>query len=313
MKRRRDSDVCGVVVIDKPRGPTSFDVVAEVRRRMHTARVGHTGTLDPMATGILPICLGEACKLVPFLTDCDKAYEADVVFGIGTTTGDAEGDVVARTSVDGLTAERVALQAEKLVGEIMQTPPMYSAIKIDGQRLYDLARQGIEVERKARPVTVRSLSVMPVEGDGGAVYRLRITCTKGTYIRVIAEDLGALLGVPAHLSMLRRTAVGRFDLAQAVQLRDLSSDTPLVGLADAVDHLPTTIVDEEGARRIRAGQERWLFALATPPHEGRSRIVDQQNCLVAVIARAGQKIVFERVFVDSSGALGANTGNLQPL
>ena len=310
MTRRKDSDVCGVVVIDKPRGPTSFDVVAEVRRRMHTTRVGHTGTLDPMATGILPICLGEATKLVPFLIDCDKAYEADVVFGVGTSTGDAEGEVVAQASVDGLTPERVAHEAAKLVGDILQTPPMYSAIKVDGQRLYDLARQGIEIERKARPVTVRSLSLVPLEG---AVYRLRIACTKGTYIRVIAEDIGALLGVPAHLSMLRRTRVGRFELGQAIALSDLTSASPLVSLVDAVGHLPTTVVDEAGARRLRAGQERWLLGLPTPPGEGRSRIVDDKNGLVAVVARSGQKILFERVFVDTSRSLGANTGTLQPL
>ena len=309
MKRRKGGDVHGVIVVDKPRGPTSFDVVAEVRRRMHTARVGHTGTLDPMATGILPVCLGEATKLVPFLTDCDKAYEADVVFGVGTATGDAEGEVVSRASVDDLLPERVTREAEKLVGDILQTPPMYSAIKVGGQRLYDLARQGIEVERKARPVTVRSLSMAPLDG---AVYRLRITCTKGTYIRVIAEDLGARLGVPAHLSMLRRTRVGRFGLP-AVELTDLSAETPLIGLADAVDFLPTTFVDEAGARRIRAGQERWLLALEVPPEEGRSRIVDSENGLVAVIARTGQKIVFERVFVDSPGPLSAHIRNLQPL
>jgi tRNA pseudouridine55 synthase len=301
---RKRGDVHGVVVVDKPKGITSFDVVAEVRRRMGTARVGHTGTLDPMATGVLPVCLGEATKLVPFITDCDKAYEAEVLFGVGMSTGDAEGEVVATADASTLDPAAVEAAAAKMIGTIQQRPPMYSAIKIDGQRLYDLARKGVEVERATRPIVVHALSMSRIEGPR---YTLRIRCGKGTYVRVIAEDLGAALGLPAHLTALRRTAVGAFDLSTATPLAELGSSTPMLGLAAAVAHLPSTILDEAGCKRIRAGQERWLFGLPSPPPEGRSTILDDQQALVAVLSRTGQKILFERVFVDSKPAREANT------
>ncbi len=297
----------GVLLIDKPKGPTSFDVVAEVRRRLSTKRVGHTGTLDPMATGLLPICVGEATKLVPFLTDCDKAYEADIVFGVTTTTGDAEGQVKARCDASTIDSERVTAAARRLIGRIEQVPPMHSAIKVNGRRLYELAHKGEEVERKSRPVEVYSLSLeLLSRGEGASIYRSSIRCSKGTYIRVIAEDLGAALGVGAHLSMLRRTGLGRFDVAAAVPLAALTAAHPMLGLAEAIDHLPTRILDPVGARRVRDGQERWLLETADPPPLGRSRLIDGAGGLVAVISRTGQKIVFERVFVDSPGPPEAN-------
>ena len=296
--------VHGVVLIDKPQGPTSFDVVAEVRRRLSEKRVGHTGTLDPMATGLLPVCVGEACKLVPFLTDCDKRYEAEVVFGVRTATGDAEGEVVERLDAGSLSAEAVARAASTLLGEGLQIPPMYSAIKIDGQRLHKLARAGIEVEREPRKIVVHELRVVPIEGPR---YKLEIHCGKGTYVRVIAEDLGRMLGVGAHLAMLRRTAVGRFAIADAVSLAALTNATPLLALAPAVAHLPHRVLDEPGARRVRSGQERWLLGLADPPPEGRSALLNEAGTLIAVIHRTEQKILFERVFVDNSPSPKANT------
>ena len=302
----------GVVLIDKPKGPTSFDVVAEVRRRIGSKRVGHTGTLDPMATGLLPICIGEATKLVPFLTDCDKAYEAEIVFGVTTTTGDAEGEVVDRKDASALDA--VALQAavQALTGRIEQRPPMYSAVKVNGRRLYELAREGVEVERQARSIEVLSLTLelLRIENET-AIHRLCIRCTKGTYVRVIAEDLGAALGVGAHLSALRRTEVGRFHLKDAVALAQLTATQPLLGLAEAIDHLPSGVLDAAGCKRVRAGQERWLFERSLPPAEGRSRLIDEAGGLVAVIRRTGQKIAFERVFVDRPGPAEANNHHLE--
>ncbi len=300
------SELAGVVVVDKPRGPTSFDVVAQLRRVLGEKRIGHTGTLDPMATGVLPVCVGEACKLVPFLTDCDKTYEAEVVFGVRTSTGDAEGEVVQTRDASGLDPARVAEQATSLVGHITQKPPMYSAVRVDGRRLYELAREGKEVERVARPIVVHALLVTPIEGPR---YRLSIRCGKGTYVRVIAEDLGELLGVGAHLSALRRTRVGRFEIADAIPLDQVSASTRRVGLADAIAYLPTLALDETGARRIRAGQERWLLTLAQPPAEGRSRLIDSGGGLVAVISRTGQKILFERVFVDKHPSSEAKTAH----
>ncbi len=296
----------GVLVVDKPRGPTSFDVVAQLRRILGEKRIGHTGTLDPMATGILPICVGEACKLVPFLTDCDKSYEAEVVFGVTTTTGDAEGEVTETRDASALDPARVDELARTLVGSILQRPPMYSAVRVEGKRLYELAREGKEVERVARPVEVYALRLTPIEGPR---YRLEMTCGKGTYVRVIAEDLGSLLGVGAHLSALRRTRVGRFALADAVPLAAITREQPLLALAPAIDFLPTLVLDEAGARRIRAGQERWLMTLAVPPAEGRSRLLDEGGGLIGVISRAGQKIVFERVFVDKHPSSEAKTAH----
>lgn len=303
---------CGVLLVDKPRGPTSFDVVAEVRRRLSTKRVGHTGTLDPMATGLLPICVGEATKLVPFLTDCDKRYEAEVVFGVTTTTGDAEGEVKERRDARGLSPSAVAQAVAALTGPILQRPPMHSAVKVNGTRLYELAHQGKEVDRQARPVQVFELSLSPLRILGeSVVHRLEVRCSKGTYVRVIAEDLGEALGVGAHLCQLRRTGLGRFGIEQAVPLDAVRPDVPLLGLAAAVDHLPTGVLDAEGARRIRAGQERWLFGRAEPPPEGRSCLVDAEGGLVAVVQRTGQKIAFERVFVDRARPAEANNHHLE--
>jgi tRNA pseudouridine55 synthase len=282
-------------------------VVAEVRRRLSQKRVGHTGTLDPMATGLLPVCVGEACKLVPFLTDCDKAYEAEVVFGLRTSTGDAEGEQIERRDASQLAEAAVQDAARAFVGTIDQVPPMYSAIRVEGQRLHKLAREGFEVERAARKIEVRALSLRRLDGGTMPRYRLEITCGKGTYVRVIAEDLGAALGVGAHLSALRRTAVAGFRVADATSLDALSSDTPRVGLAEALCHVPSRTLDEVGARRVRSGQERWLLGLADPPPPGRSALLDVGGQLVAVIFRIGEKIRFERVFVDNPPSRKANT------
>jgi tRNA pseudouridine55 synthase len=274
--------------------------------------VGHTGTLDPMATGLLPVCLGEACKLVPFLTGCDKRYEADVVFGVGTATGDAEGEITERRDASGLEPAAIDEAAERLVGTIQQVPPMYSAIRVDGTRLHELARQGLEVDRVPREIVVYALRLQLVERGEAARYKLEIHCGKGTYVRVIAEDLGRLVGLPAHLSSLRRTAVGPFSVSDAVPLATLDQDAPLVGLADALAHMPTLTLDAAGARRIRSGQERWLFGLPEPPKEGTTRLLDDAGGLVAVIERTSEKIRFLRVFVDkalSSGAHNAATKN----
>jgi tRNA pseudouridine55 synthase len=298
----------GVYLIDKPRGPTSFDVVAEVRRRVGERRVGHTGTLDPMATGLLPVCVGEACKLVPFLTDCDKRYQAEVVFGVGTTTADAEGEVTETRDASGLREQAVIEAARALTGPIEQIPPMYSAIRVDGRRLHDLARAGQEVERAPRKVVVHALALRCEQPGPAARYRLEMTCSKGTYVRVIAEDLGRRVGLPAHLSQLRRLSVGRFDVEQATPLDALDGATRALTLAEATEHLPTRTLDAAGARRVRAGQERWLLGLADPPPSGiRSRLIGPLGELIAVIFRDQEKIQLERVFVDKGASPKANT------
>ena len=211
----------GVLVVDKGRGATSFDVVAMVRRRLGVRRIGHAGTLDPDATGVLPILVGEATKLTPYLVDQDKEYLATIRFGLTTDTHDVTGRVLAECPVgEGLSA-RLEEACRGFVGRIKQVPPMYSAIHHEGRRLYELARAGVEVERTAREVVVRSILVEKLDGPRAA---LRIVCGKGTYVRVLAADLGAALGCGGAVEHLVRCRVGPFDLSDAVPWSELIED-----------------------------------------------------------------------------------------
>src|SRR3712207_286159 len=191
----------GVLVIDKPKGPTSFDVVRQVRGLLKVKKVGHTGTLDPMATGVLPLCLGEATKVAGFITEGDKAYDATVRLGAETDTQDAEGQVTARSPVPPLTPALLESALARFRGTFEQVPPMYSAVKVAGRRLYELARAGEEVERAARAVTVHRFDVEPVRGEASA-FRVEVDCSSGTYVRSLAADLGRSLGGGAHLRRL---------------------------------------------------------------------------------------------------------------
>lgn len=209
--------VDGVLLLDKASGMTSNDALQKARRLFSAAKGGHTGTLDPMATGLLPLCFGEATKFSADLLDADKTYEADVKLGITTDTGDAEGQVLTNAAVTTSIADVVRL-LPRFTGPIKQIPPMHSALKRDGRPLYELARQGIEVEREARDVTIHALDMLGLEGD---VLRLRVSCSKGTYIRVLAADIGQALGCGAHLTALRRTRVGDLVLERSVTLSQL--------------------------------------------------------------------------------------------
>lgn len=209
--------VDGVLLLDKASGMTSNDALQKARRLFSAAKGGHTGTLDPMATGLLPLCFGEATKFSADLLDADKTYEADVKLGITTDTGDAEGQVLTNAAVTTSIAD-VERLLPRFTGPIKQVPPMHSALKRDGRPLYELARQGIEVEREARDVTIHALDMLGLEGD---VLRLRVSCSKGTYIRVLAADIGQALGCGAHLTALRRTQVGDLVLERSVTLSQL--------------------------------------------------------------------------------------------
>lgn len=235
----------GVIVVDKPKGPTSNDVVQTVRRALG-GRVGHTGTLDPMATGVLPVCVGEATKIVQLLMGDDKAYEATVTFGSETDTLDAQGRVTATAPVVPFDAAVL----ERFRGTYLQTPPMYSAVKVAGRKLYEAARAGEEVEREAREVTVKRLEVLAVEG---ASVRLRVECTKGFFVRVLAAELARALGTVGHLSALRRTRAGAFTLAQAVSLEEACLGKGLVSIEKALEHLPSVRVSDEEAKKVRSG------------------------------------------------------------
>lgn len=209
--------VDGVLLLDKASGLTSNDALQKARRLFSAAKGGHTGTLDPMATGLLPLCFGEATKFSADLLDADKTYEAELKLGVTTDTGDAEGQVLT-TSEAAVSIADVERLLPRFTGPIKQIPPMHSALKRDGRPLYELARQGIEVEREARDVTIHALEILGLDGD---VLRLRVSCSKGTYIRVLAADIGQMLGCGAHLTALRRTRVGDLLLERSVTLSQL--------------------------------------------------------------------------------------------
>jgi tRNA pseudouridine55 synthase len=217
--RRRWRRVDGVLLLDKPSGITSNDALQKARRLFSAEKAGHTGTLDPMATGLLPVCFGEATKFSADLLDADKTYEATLRLGVTTTTADAEGEVLETRPV---MVDEAALRAllPRFTGAIEQVPPMYSALKRDGRPLYELARQGIEVERAARAVTIHELTLLALAGTDVS---LRVQCSKGTYIRTLAEDIGRALGCGAHLTALRRTRVGPLDLSGACTLTGIEA------------------------------------------------------------------------------------------
>ncbi|MGN0479628.1 MAG: tRNA pseudouridine(55) synthase TruB [Hominenteromicrobium sp.] len=209
----------GIIVLDKPQDFTSFDAVAVVRGLTREKRIGHTGTLDPMATGVLPLLLGCATKAAPLLPDTDKTYEASFRFGEARDTGDTTGTLL-RTDDTPVTAEALRAVLPRFTGDILQVPPMYSAVSVNGQRLYKLARQGVEIEREARPVHIASLALLGYDAQTRAG-RLAVTCSKGTYIRVLIEDMAAALSTCGVMTALRRTAACGFTLADAVSLDTL--------------------------------------------------------------------------------------------
>lgn len=261
-RRRKGPSWDGVLVVDKPHGPTSHDVVQTVRRAAGQSRVGHTGTLDPAATGVLVICLGRATKLVQFLQAGTKTYRAQLVLGLETTTQDAQGEVVAEHDASGVGQARLAEVLASLRGEIEQLPPMVSAVKVDGRRLHEAARAGEDVERELRRVTVHELELLDFRPGERAEATLRVTCSAGTYVRTLAHDAGRALGVGGSLRALRRTANGPFTEAEAHPLDEVvaaGQDRRLAGLTlrplDAVARaLPALEVDDADlARRLTQG------------------------------------------------------------
>lgn len=246
----------GVLLLDKPVGVTSNGALQAAKRLLNAAKAGHTGTLDPMASGLLPLTFGEATKFSQMLLDADKTYEATVALGVETDTGDAEGRAIASLPVD-VTMEGLASVVAGFVGEIEQIPPMYSALKRDGKPLYEYARAGIEVERAPRKVRIHALKLL----DSGAErFRIRVECSKGTYIRTLAIDIGRVLGCGAHLSALRRTAIGPFQIDSAVSLASLeagSAEQRKAFLAPAdllLQHLPRLELDAEQVGAIVQGR-----------------------------------------------------------
>ena len=279
----------GVLIIDKPAGMTSHDVVARVRRIIGERRIGHTGTLDPFATGVLVMLVGRATRLAQFLSGAEKEYEAVIRLGYATDTGDVTGARVETeihantTNAQSLRKEEIAAAMALLKGEIEQVPPMYSAKKIAGRKLYEHARRGEEIERQPVRVTISEFELLikkewegewePSE-DGAVDLRARVVCSAGTYIRTLAEDLGKRLGIGAHLAELRRTRAGRFTIENAITPEELAERTAnaslgqaLISPGDALSHLPALELDEEQARRTVHGID-----LRIPDEEARSWI-----------------------------------------
>ena len=217
--KRVRRNVSGIILLDKPRGFTSNAALQKVRWLLNAEKAGHTGSLDPLATGVLPLCFGEATKFSQYLLDADKGYEALMQLGVTTTTADAEGEVLQRREVK-ISRADIEAALPRFRGQIEQIPPMYSALKRDGQPLYKLARAGEVVEREARSVTIARLELLGLEGEQA---RIAVACSKGTYIRTLVEDLGEVLGCGAHVIELRRTQAGPFDLAQTVTLDELDA------------------------------------------------------------------------------------------
>jgi tRNA pseudouridine55 synthase len=255
----------GIILIDKPAGITSHDVVNRVRRILGIKRVGHTGTLDPFATGLIVILVGHATRLAQYLDKDEKEYEALVQFGSETDTGDVTGSRIADRGlgIGELEARFAATDWEEVLakfrGEIMQVPPMYSAKKVDGKKLYELARKGEEVERRGLTVTIHELEMI-APGEAPTLHsalRLKVLCSAGTYVRTLGEDIGRATGLGAHLTELRRTQAGRFDISKAITLEELEAGTDrsrfLMSMSQAVGHLPALQLNEERVGRTRNG------------------------------------------------------------
>ena len=281
-RRRRSGGPDGLAVVDKAAGWTSHDVVAKARGQLGTGRVGHSGTLDPDATGVLLLGVGRATRLLRFLNDLPKSYVGEIVLGVETDTLDAAGEVVATHDMASVGDDEVRAAAAGLVGDIQQVPPMVSAVKVDGQRLHELARQGIEVERQPRPVTVHRFEVAPVPGQPG-VWRAEVDCSSGTYVRVLAADVGRALGGGAHLRALRRTAIGSFGLGEAVPVEDLSVEGLLPPAAALRDH-PGVVVDAEVAGAVAHGKvlPRAVVGAGVPEGASAWAVLDGEGALLAV-------------------------------
>lgn len=287
----------GAIIIDKPEGLTSHDVVARVRRAAATRRVGHAGTLDPFATGVLVCCIGRATRLVQFLVGLDKEYIATVRLGFATDTQDRTGQQITplRTSKE-LSLEDLRRVLNDFTGPQLQTPPMFSAKKVDGLRLYRAAREGREVEREAVSIVVHSMKLTGDEGpalkikeDGTSEFQMRVRCSSGTYVRTLANDIGFRIGVGGHLAELRRTEVGEFRIADAVTLEDLERITTsdlksvLIGTSDLLAHLPAVILDDIRSKLVINGRGLVLSEDETASiGQTALRLCNQQGKLIAV-------------------------------
>ena len=288
-RRKKGRQVDGLLVLDKPTGMSSNAALQHTKCLFGAAKAGHTGSLDPLATGVLPLCFGEATKFSQFLLDADKGYESTFVLGVGTDTADADGAVITRASAAHLAEDSVTRAMVMLTGAIEQVPPMYSALKVDGQPLYKRARAGEQVERAARPVEIYGFELLSFEPGEQVRLGVKVRCSKGTYIRTLAEDLGAALGVPAHVSTLRRCQSGPFALddcvtpEQLTAVKESGTDTDLDALLQPIEsclqHLPRLSLSEAATFYIRQGQP---VLVPNGPQSGMVRIADAGGLFLGV-------------------------------
>jgi tRNA pseudouridine55 synthase len=284
----------GILIVDKPEGLTSHDVVARLRRILKTKRIGHTGTLDPFATGVLVMLVGKATRLAQFLDKDKKEYEATIRFGAETDTGDKTGELrITNYELRDVSDVELENVLTGFLGETEQTPPMYSAKKVDGKKLYELARKGIEIERK--PVKVKIYEIEKTdsgeqksENENASDVKIRVACSAGTYIRTLAEDIGKKLEIGAHLAALRRTGAGQFDLSKAVTLEELEEivlknvlGDVFITMNDALAHLPKVILNEEEIKNTQNGK-KLRFEDAKIENNQAIRMIDEAENLLAV-------------------------------
>jgi tRNA pseudouridine55 synthase len=304
MASRRDrAALHGLIVVDKPAGLTSADVVKRVRDRLRVARAGHTGTLDPLATGVLPVCLGDATKLAGYLIAEDKAYRATIALGVETDTYDADGEVTARDEARAsqVTADAIGAALAHRTGAQLQAPPLYSAIKVGGRRMHELARAGQSVERAPRPVTFHRLALVALEpATGTAPPRavIDIECSKGTYVRSLAFDLGRDLGCGAHLAALRRTRTGAYGEALAIPLDRVDRAAVLAALIPlpAITGMPSVTLDPALEPLVANAVMMSAEALGPAPEAPIFQLVDQAGRLLALVSVRGGQVRYQRVF-----------------
>jgi len=299
----------GVLAIWKPAGWTSHDVVAKCRRLLGMKRIGHAGTLDPMVTGVLPLCLGRSTRIVEYIQERPKAYEATIVLGVATDTEDMSGTIVEQSDSVTVTEAQVRQVLQSFIGDIPQVPPMYSAVKVDGKRLYELAREGKTLERKARTVTIHQIELLSMQLEQAhPQFTFSVTCSKGTYIRTLCVDIGKALGVPAAMAALTRTMSGGLTRSHCVTLEQVEQhmasgtiDEVLIDPAQAIDHIPATVVKEHKRKYAIQGQKLyWTDVTGHQELDDHSliRVLDEAGNFLGIfqLNKKGHLIVPIKVF-----------------
>ncbi len=295
MKKNQSLDA--VILIDKPQGWTSTKTLSVVKRKLGVKKAGHTGTLDPLATGVLPICLGQATKIAQFLIADDKIYKAQMKLGTSTDTDDSEGSILETKEIPPLSREQVEAVLQQFQGNILQRPPIYSALKIKGQRAYDLARSGQNIQLEERPITIHQLTL---EEFAPPFLSLHCHVSKGTYIRALVRDIALALGTVGHLTALRRIQSGPFSIEQTLppqQIDTLPSLEPhLITLADALQHLPTLIANPQQTKRLLDGLIPHSFPPPKNEQTGLHRVLSHTGQLIAILEPQNNSWHFKRVF-----------------